>query len=466
MQEARNKRWNAAIVVILKDEAPYLEDWILFHSAIGFEHFFVYDNGSTDGITEVLTKFIAGGILTHINWPVRAGQIDAYNHALCLAQDSCQWLGFFDVDEYVVLHEHEDILAFLNDGGADQVLLPWRNFPYGGHKSAPGGADIENYFWAHKGRPDVAVQAKHLVKCSAAVRVTAHYSQISTDKTIIADGTPSTPTHVVNGPSYRGAQVNHYTTRSYAENDARIKKGQVDGGAEKQVADFAPLTAESSINLEYDSSILRHYQKFALERERWAPVSLKPHRYGLMQRNPVLLSWNNVPYFFCKSYANYLAGRSDIAHGTDLNLIHVDAFGREHDLRTFWHTADLHSVHFRIDQQGFVPYFMGSVHYGDFVRRFGFEARFVTRDLNADDGWLHSLDNTGRCFAAIVDLETQTGLAIDVTVGEKVVAKVEIPAGRHVALIYDPSYRSDRTPRVFQINGSCRVRELIIGTMP
>jgi hypothetical protein len=466
MQELGNKKWNAAIVVILKDEARFIEDWILFHLAIGFEHFVVYDNGSTDGIGEVLRKFIAGGVVTFIDWPIRAGQIDAYNHALCVFRNCSEWLCFIDVDEYVVLHDHDDVLQFLSGCGADQILLPWRNFPYGGHKSSPGGTDIENYFWAYKGRPDLAVQVKHLVKSSKALRVTAHFSVISSGTTIIADGTPSVPTHLVTGPSYRIAQINHYATRSYADNLARMRKGQVDGGAEKQLADFAPLTTEGAAHLDYDASVLRHFQKFADERERWRPISATPHRFGLMQRNPILSSWNNLLFFFGKSYANYLVGRNHIAHGTDLDLVHVDALGNEHNLRNFWHDEDLRSVSFRVDQHSFVPFFMGSIHYGDFARRFGFQASFVARDLKVDDHWSHLAYYDGRCCAAIFDMDSQGGVEIDMTFGDKSLNKFQIAAGRHAGFAYGPEYLVAKHAISLNVSGSCRVRELIIGSLP
>lgn len=37
-----------SIGAIFKDEAPYLAEWIEFHRLVGVEHFFLYDNLSTD----------------------------------------------------------------------------------------------------------------------------------------------------------------------------------------------------------------------------------------------------------------------------------------------------------------------------------------------------------------------------------------------------------------------------------
>ena len=458
--------WQVVGVVILKDEAAYIENWLLFHLGIGFEHIFIYDNGSSDRIREVLEKYICGGVVTYISWPLRAGQIDAYNHALRLLGHKTEWMGFFDVDEYIVLHNHETIGQYVASLDADQILLPWRNFPYGGHKLTPGGSDLENYVWAHKAAAPTAVQVKHLVRAATALHATAHFSFISTDKTVLADGTPSTFTHIIDNPSYKGAQINHYSTRSFIDNELRLRKGQVDGGAEKKVAHFVPLNNETAPNLDYDISILRHFWAFSQERSRWAHLAAKPHRFGLMQRKAILSSWNNVPYFFCKSYLNYLAGASEISHGTSLEPVHVDASGKEINLRVFWANQDLDSVHFRVDQDSFMPFFMGSVHYGDFVRRFSYEARFIARELDVQDIWKFDLDCGSCCFAAIFDLESHNGVRITAELGGEVVEDYFVPNGHHAGIIYRPVYLLENSKIQYKINGACRIKEIILGVLP
>jgi hypothetical protein len=36
---------------IFKDEASYLPEWFEFHRLVGVERFFLYDNGSSDGVS-------------------------------------------------------------------------------------------------------------------------------------------------------------------------------------------------------------------------------------------------------------------------------------------------------------------------------------------------------------------------------------------------------------------------------
>src|SRR5262245_4909673 len=58
-----------AIVAVVKNEAPYLEEWLDFHCLVGCSHFYIYDNGSTDGTVEILGNYERKGIVTPLPWP-------------------------------------------------------------------------------------------------------------------------------------------------------------------------------------------------------------------------------------------------------------------------------------------------------------------------------------------------------------------------------------------------------------
>ena len=59
--EKENYRYNYAIVAIVKNEAPYIAEWIDYHKKIGIEKFYIYNNDSTDNLVEVLRKYIDEG---------------------------------------------------------------------------------------------------------------------------------------------------------------------------------------------------------------------------------------------------------------------------------------------------------------------------------------------------------------------------------------------------------------------
>ena len=51
-----NRDGQIAICAIFKDEAPYLLEWLAFHKMIGVDLFFLYDNGSSDGGSELIRR--------------------------------------------------------------------------------------------------------------------------------------------------------------------------------------------------------------------------------------------------------------------------------------------------------------------------------------------------------------------------------------------------------------------------
>ncbi|ELV04510.1 glycosyltransferase family 92 protein [Brachyspira hampsonii] len=54
-----------SILATVKNEAPYIKEWIEYHRIIGAERFYIYDNESTDNLKEVLEPYIKEGIVIY-----------------------------------------------------------------------------------------------------------------------------------------------------------------------------------------------------------------------------------------------------------------------------------------------------------------------------------------------------------------------------------------------------------------
>lgn len=54
--------YSVSIVAILKNEAPYIREWIQYHLLVGIQHFYLHDNESTDDVYSILKPFINDGI--------------------------------------------------------------------------------------------------------------------------------------------------------------------------------------------------------------------------------------------------------------------------------------------------------------------------------------------------------------------------------------------------------------------
>ncbi|MDE5879672.1 MAG: glycosyltransferase family 92 protein, partial [Desulfovibrio sp.] len=147
----------ASLCAIVKDEDRDIHEWLAYHLAIGFEHVFIYDNNSAVPLRDTLAEHIAAGLVTVTDWPLKeAQQLSAYMHALKSWGPRTKWLGFMDVDEFVLPLRHDDIRDFL-DGYTSYgaVGAHWAMFGANGHMRRPQGGILENYTQNHGLEPHI-----------------------------------------------------------------------------------------------------------------------------------------------------------------------------------------------------------------------------------------------------------------------------------------------------------------------
>ncbi len=108
---------------IFQNEASFLKEWIDYHRLIGVDHFYVYDNISTDHPREILDAYVKEGVVEYIYWNRTyttdkewwVVQCDAYKDALRRAKNRSKWLAIIDTDEFIVPIQDRDLKLFLLD---------------------------------------------------------------------------------------------------------------------------------------------------------------------------------------------------------------------------------------------------------------------------------------------------------------------------------------------------------------
>ena len=65
-------QYELSIGAIFQNEAPYLKEWIEFHKLVGVEHFYLFNNCSTDDYLAILQPYIESGEVDLFQWPTRA----------------------------------------------------------------------------------------------------------------------------------------------------------------------------------------------------------------------------------------------------------------------------------------------------------------------------------------------------------------------------------------------------------
>lgn len=82
--------------------AKFLKEWVVYHAGIGIEKFMLYDNGSDDGLERVVGELVQQGYnVTTWFWMWPKTQEAGFSHCAVKAKDSCTWIAYIDVDEFV-----------------------------------------------------------------------------------------------------------------------------------------------------------------------------------------------------------------------------------------------------------------------------------------------------------------------------------------------------------------------------
>lgn len=126
------------IVGCMKNEAPYIVEWVAYHRAIGVDNFLIYTNDCTDGTDRILDRLQDMGVLQHRNnndWKGKSPQQHALN--LSLKEPvvrNADWLLHIDVDEFVNVRCGNGTLQDFFDQvpEATNVAMTWRLFGHSG----------------------------------------------------------------------------------------------------------------------------------------------------------------------------------------------------------------------------------------------------------------------------------------------------------------------------------------------
>eukprot|EP00002_Diphylleia_rotans_P029319 TRINITY_DN5963_c0_g1_i1.p1 TRINITY_DN5963_c0_g1~~TRINITY_DN5963_c0_g1_i1.p1 ORF type:complete len:569 (+),score=84.49 TRINITY_DN5963_c0_g1_i1:85-1791(+) len=92
------------ICAMVRDEGPYLREWIEFHTMMGYQRFILYDNNAANGtdaeMESILQQYKSSVI--RFPWPYAHAQTEAATDCITRFGETTEWMTFVDVDEFVV----------------------------------------------------------------------------------------------------------------------------------------------------------------------------------------------------------------------------------------------------------------------------------------------------------------------------------------------------------------------------
>ncbi len=276
-----SKHGTVMAVSMMKDEAPFLLEWVAHHLAVGFTDILVYTNDCSDGTDDMLIRLEELGLAHHRRNVIPEGvkpQPSAINHAqkepLVAASD---WVILFDADEFLAIsHPSGSVEGMLDDTvaqGANGLVITWRIFGSGGVIDWSRAPVTEQYLRAAPPMWNKGWGVKTLFRFDPDYwklgihRPSIKNKWLETDfpetvKWLNGSGRPMEDYFKFRGwrsirrtVGYDWAQMNHYAVKSVDSYAIRKLRGNVNLKADKYNADYWSLQDRNEVE---DRTILRH----------------------------------------------------------------------------------------------------------------------------------------------------------------------------------------------------------------
>jgi hypothetical protein len=258
---------------MIKNEAGYIKEWLEYHKLVGVEKFVIYDNNSDDNLKEILRPYIASGEVDYIFYPKTqvdfekkgkkteywAFQAYAYNDAIKKYRNKSKWIGFIDIDEFIVPVKNNTITDVIDDieNGVMKgkiftgLAANWVMYGFSGHHEKQDGLVIENYTrndGIHEGYKSI-VNPRTVIQYQ--VHAALHFFKIE----VVNENGEDAYLCDVARSSIEKIRINHYYTKSYNEYAQKIIKSR------------AGWPKADKYNLpEYDPNYLSHNKDPVIER--------------------------------------------------------------------------------------------------------------------------------------------------------------------------------------------------------
>ncbi|WP_235933327.1 glycosyltransferase family 2 protein [Paragemmobacter ruber] len=143
-------------VSMMKDEGPFVIEWVAHHLAVGFTDLVVYTNDCSDGTDDMLIRLEELGLAHHRRNVIPEGlrpQPSALNHA----QEEpvvgkSDWVMVFDADEFLSIRYGDgtldDLITAAKAQDANGIVVTWRIFGSGGVVDWSRAPVTEQYLYA------------------------------------------------------------------------------------------------------------------------------------------------------------------------------------------------------------------------------------------------------------------------------------------------------------------------------
>lgn len=238
----------ATVLTSIKNECPYIVEFIAYYRLIGFNDILVVTNDNADDTLVALESLKKAGYVDYIAHTVAADQVPQRNgfrlaseHFARRGEDFYVYVA--DADEFLRLYDTPDIQTYLDSLDApDAVSFNWKFYGSNGHKARPNGLVLESYDRRAKDSFREHLTLKSLFLRSPKLSgFTAHFpvfQEGSNPRVVYSDGGPLDPARMLESPhqswsrrTFERAAIHHYGIKSWEEFLGKRVRGR---GANRQ----------------------------------------------------------------------------------------------------------------------------------------------------------------------------------------------------------------------------------------
>ena len=231
-------------ITTMRNEAPFILEWIAYHKHIGVTDFLVFSNDCEDGTDTMLDRLDAMGVISHVRSHSRGKKTVQWRalsksrqHPLTKRAD---WIYVADVDEYLCIHAGDghitDLMATRPD--ADGFAIPWRMF---GNNDIVAFEDAPVLSQFTCAAPEALLWPWRAVQFKSLYRNDGRYDRLGVHRPRLKEGAQSG--HWVDGngdrlarvpgtvvptlsPRYGIAQINHYAVGAMESFLVKVARGR------------------------------------------------------------------------------------------------------------------------------------------------------------------------------------------------------------------------------------------------
>jgi len=217
-----------SIGAIFREENSWLDEWIMYHHALGVEHFILYNDDPDTRVSDrILKPYVDRGLVENIHIrecseAVRDGlvvhQTNAYREMIRDSIGQTHWLAIIDLDEFILPRQRDDIRETLEEYEANNGLaINWAIYGSSGKVTRPPN-HIGHFLYRSQTNWESNQYVKSIIKPARVLLDRPNYVHFFPTKdgnTVNENHEPVTwQSHAISTEKIR---LNHYVIRSWQD---------------------------------------------------------------------------------------------------------------------------------------------------------------------------------------------------------------------------------------------------------